>query len=71
MFYAQFFNTGFLILLVNANLSEQDFLPDSMKNALNGPFADYVPDWYGDVGLKILQTMVINAIMPLVGVVKG
>ena len=42
-----------------------------MKNALNGPFSDYVPDWYGDVGLKILQTMVINAIMPIVGVVKG
>lgn len=71
VFYAQFFNTGFLILLVNANLSEQTFIPDSMKDALNGPFSDYVPDWYGDVGLKILQTMVINAIMPIVGVVKG
>lgn len=38
---------------------------------MNGPYHDYVPDWYGDVGLKILQTMVINSIMPIVGIVKG
>ena len=42
-----------------------------MKKFFNGPFKDYTPDWYIDVGLVVLQTMVINAIMPVVNAVKG
>jgi len=30
VFYAQFFNTGFLILLVNANLAEQSYFPSAL-----------------------------------------
>jgi hypothetical protein len=54
VFYAQFFNTAFIILLVNANLGEREFVPGFIKNNLNGPFYDYYPEWYNDVGLKIL-----------------
>ena len=54
VFYAQFFNTGFLILLVNANLKDQDFISHHFKKFFNGPFKDYTSDWYIDVGLTIL-----------------
>mmetsp|Transcript_16102 Transcript_16102/g.25011 ORF Transcript_16102/g.25011 Transcript_16102/m.25011 type:complete len:86 (-) Transcript_16102:1104-1361(-) len=43
--------------------------PYFLTKYIRGPFHDYYPDWYTDVGLKILQTMLINAIMPLVQVV--
>jgi len=69
VFYAQFFNTGFLILIVNANLTEHD--PHGFTKYFDGPFTDYMPQWYLDVGLKILQTLVINSIMPIVGVCVG
>jgi len=45
--------------------------PNVLREKLNGPFKDYVPEWYGNVGLTILKTMVINAIMPLINIVKG
>lgn len=33
---------------------------------MSGPFADYSPLWYSTVGFKIVQTMIINAILPYV-----
>ena len=57
MFFAQFFNTGFLILIVNANMKEHD--PSEFTKYFDGPFTDYMPQWYIDVGLKILQTVFI------------
>lgn len=30
-----------------------------------------MPDWYSNVGYKIVQTMIINSIMPYVGLVTG
>jgi len=35
---------------------------------MKGPYHDYMPEWYTDVGLKICQAMVINSVMPYVGV---
>lgn len=58
-------------MLVNANLSEQRLFPNVLREHMHGPFTDYVPDWYGNVGLIILKTMVINAFMPLINIVKG
>ena len=63
MFLAQFFNTGFLILLVNANLEET--LPE-LGGIFNGLFNDYTPEWYNSVGYVIVQTMILNAFMPMV-----
>jgi len=60
VFIAQFFNTAILILLVYANFDEIGL------EFLNGPFYDFSPEWYAIVGYSIVQTMVINAILPLI-----
>ena len=44
VFLAQFFNTGFLILIVNANLTEHK--PEFITKFFKGPFYDYQPDWF-------------------------
>lgn len=62
MLFAQFFNTSILILLVNANLGEHQ--PKILTQFIHGSFSDYVPAWYSEVGTKILQTMMINSIVP-------
>ena len=64
VFIAQFFNTGILLLLVNGNMTEHE--PKILTKYFNGPFYDYMPAWYSNVGLKIVTTMIINAIMPFV-----
>lgn len=64
VFVAQFFNTGILLLLVNGNMTEHS--PKFLTKYIKGPFFDYMPDWYSNVGMKIVQTMIINAIMPFV-----
>lgn len=69
VFLAQFFNTGFLITLVNADLTEHH--PYWLTKYFKGPFHDYMPAWYIDVGLKITQTMVIQSIMPFVTLTVG
>jgi hypothetical protein len=33
-------------------------------DSFTGPFTDYTPAWYNDVGYKTLQTMIINMMMP-------
>ena len=63
VFIAQFFNTALLILLVNANLEET--IPPA-GTIFNGPFNDYMPIWYSAVGYTIVQTMIINAFMPVI-----
>ena len=71
IFMAQFFNTGFLLLLVNANFEQYKRLPNWVREVFTGPFSDYTPDWYDDVGAKITQTMLINSVMPYVNVVSA
>jgi len=62
VFVAQFFNTGFLLLFVNANLTEHE--PHFFTKFFKGPFYDYMPIWYVSVGGKIVQTMMIQSILP-------
>ena len=57
LFVAQFFNTSFIILIANANLSEHE--PKMLTKYINGPFYDYNPIWFIDVGFKIVITNVI------------
>ena len=52
VFYALFFNTGILITLVNANLTEHN--PKFITHYINGLYYDYSPDWYQNVGEKIV-----------------
>jgi len=69
VFVAQFFNTGFLLLLVNANMEE--YRPQAVTHHFRGPFHDYMPRWYPEVGMKIVQTMMINSILPYAGLTAG
>ena len=43
--------------------------PKFFTKYFDGPFYDYAPEWYIDVGLKILQTLTINSVMPIVQLV--
>ena len=70
VFYAQFFNTAIIILLVNANLGEAEFIPKQIKSVFDGPFYDYYPEWYNDVGLKIIQTMCIGMVLPTLNILR-
>jgi len=69
VFYAQFFNTGLIILFVNAHLGEHTGIP--LYKVFRGPFYDYSPQWYVDVGFKIVQTMIIQAMLPYSALVMG
>lgn len=64
VFIAQFFNTGFVLTLVNANMSEHS--PTWLTALVANKFYDYGPQWYPEVGLLICKTMFINSIMPYV-----
>ena len=61
VFIVLFFNTGILLLLVNANLSD---VSGWLGNIFDGRFYDYSPQWYVSVGDKLVQTMLLNAFMP-------
>ena len=64
VFIVQFFNTAILLLLVNANLSETRLW--GLNKIFTGPYTDFSQDWYNDVGVIIVSTMVIGAIFPLI-----
>lgn len=51
-------------MLVNGNLTEHG--PHFITKYVKGPFYDYQPMWYSDVGFKIVNTMIINSILPYV-----
>lgn len=52
VFYALFFNTGILITLVNANMTEHQ--PKFLTKYVRGLYYDYSPEWYQNVGEKIV-----------------
>ena len=63
VFVALFFNTGILLLLVYANLSEVGF-GFILEKSLTGPYPDYTSDWYNVVGATLVSTMLLNSVMP-------
>lgn len=69
VFVTLYLNTGFLLTVANANLTEHP--PHAITNFFHGPFYDYDPLWYAQVGFLILKTMIINAFLPYVAVVQG
>lgn len=44
--------------------------PKKFWKVFNGPFYDYAPQWYIDVGLKIITTYLVQGMMPYINVVK-
>jgi hypothetical protein len=59
-FYVLFLNTAFLMVLVNANMSEQIF-----SFGLNGPISDFNSEWFRTTGTFMVQTMIFNAYYPI------
>lgn len=51
VFIVLFFNTGILLLLVNANLSD---VSTPLGNVFHSRFFDYSPKWYVFVGDKLV-----------------
>ena len=58
-----FFNTALLLLLANANFSETHI--PLVDKIFKGKYTDLHQGWYDDVGATLVQTMMINAVMPL------
>ena len=58
-----FFNTGMLLNLVNANLSD---VSPMLGSIFNGAYYDYSPAWYAKVGNTLVHTMLLNAFMPII-----
>ena len=60
MFIVQFFNTAVIILIVNAKV---DFVP-SWFPILNGEYDDFTTEWYKQIGVSIILTMLIGIFSP-------
>ena len=58
-----FFNTGMLLNLVKANLSD---VSPMLGSIFNGVYYDYSPSWYAKVGNRLVHTMLLNAFMPII-----
>ena len=59
-FYVLFLNTAWLLLLVNANMTQQP-----ISFGLNGPMSDFNSDWFRTTGNLMISTMIFNAYYPL------
>jgi len=69
VFITLYLNTGFLLTIANANLTEHS--PHWITKYFTGPYYDYDPVWYPNVGFLILKTMIINAFLPYVALAMG
>jgi len=63
-FYVQFFNSAFLLMMTNANLSGQVF----SFGLISGKIPDFNSAWFRTVGDIIVGAMVFNAIYPVIEV---
>ena len=63
VFIVQFFNTALLLLLVNANLSEQFTL---LGLIFKGKIADFDSFWFGDLGKNLVMAMCYNIAFPII-----
>ena len=62
LFFAQFFNTGVLMVVINASAQPlQKTLPSQFKT---GQYSDFTTGWYENVGAQLLTTMFFNIITP-------
>ena len=64
IFYSQYFNTGLVLMISNANFKHTplSFIP------INNQYPDLTTDWYHEVGSAIIKTMWINSIMPILNI---
>lgn len=63
VFIVQFFNTGMLLLLVNANLEEQSSI---LGMIFGGGAADFDSAWFSQIGNTLISAMMFNIYWPLI-----
>ena len=63
LFYMEFVNTAIIILLVNSRFET------AVGPLGQGAYGDFEFDWYSDVGVGIIITLLINIFSPHLGVV--
>ena len=61
IFFAQFFNTGILLMLVNANMAGQGW---PLSSIFRGIDPDFNSRWFANVGDTLVNSMFINIYMP-------
>ncbi|ETO72246.1 hypothetical protein F444_11601 [Phytophthora nicotianae P1976] len=73
VFLAQFCNTALLMLVINANTNYFSSSPTVSETTsaggfslgileiLNGEYSDFSADWYNDVGVTLMLTMILNS----------
>lgn len=61
-FIVLFFNTAFLLLMVNADLSEQPFA----FGLTGGTISDFNSTWFRQIGNTLIDTMVFTAYFPII-----
>jgi len=76
VFLATFINTAFLTLLINGNLdlvtssvAADDDLAVQKFGLLGGTYNDFGEEWYENIGVPIILTMIINMISPHISTV--
>lgn len=62
-FLCQFFNTAFVMLLVNADLTEQPMPTYGFNSGSNG---DFNASFFRTIGDTLISTMVLNAVYPCI-----
>lgn len=79
IFYSYFINTGIILLVLEASFQVDFFgLTEPMEGGLpsliklfftnarfSGTYYDYNAEWYRNVGIKIMITMITYALLPL------
>jgi hypothetical protein len=61
VFICQFFNTGFLLMLCNANLTEQS----GLLSMFDGTDSDFNQNWFSSIGDTIVGSMMFNIYFPI------
>ena len=61
VFWCEYFNTCFIVMLANANF-QGTIIHNVIPIANQNP--DYTEDWYIDFAPYLLSTMLINMLMP-------
>ena len=61
VFICQFFNTGFLLMLCNANLKEQS----GLLSMFDGTDSDFNQNWFSSIGDTIVGSMMFNIYFPI------
>lgn len=67
IFASQFINTGFLLLLNEANFADFDGGDGILSSIFFiGRYTDFSEQWYRTTGMLLMRTMIVSAVFPLI-----